>query len=70
MNFIADLALQVLLDELVRPPNPITDYLTQHSGITPAMMEGVTTTLANVQVPLVDNLADLYTTVCMSRYMS
>ena len=47
--------MQVLLDELVRPPNPITDYLTQHSGITPAMMEGVITTLADVQVPLVDD---------------
>lgn len=39
----------VLLDKLVKPPNPITNYLTQWSGITAAMMADVTTTLADVQ---------------------
>ena len=42
--------VQVLMDELVRPEAPITDYVTRYSGITAAMMAGVTTSLADVQV--------------------
>ena len=41
---------KVLMDELVRPEAPITDYVTRYSGITPAMMQGITTSLADVQV--------------------
>ena len=43
-------SVQVLMDELVRPEAPITDYVTRYSGITAAMMAGVTTSLADVQV--------------------
>ncbi|KAI5208967.1 hypothetical protein E4T39_01138 [Aureobasidium subglaciale] len=42
----------VVLDELVKPPGTVTDYLTQYSGITKEMMEGVTQTLAELQEKL------------------
>ncbi|KAJ8001400.1 hypothetical protein DPEC_G00169120 [Dallia pectoralis] len=41
-----------LLDELVKPPNPIIHYLTEFSGITRAMLQPITTTLREVQVKL------------------
>ena len=41
--------MQVLMDELVLPDTPITDYNTRYSGITAAMMAGVTRTLADTQ---------------------
>ncbi len=42
----------VALDELVKPRNKITDYLTKWSGINASMMEGVQTTLQNIQAKL------------------
>jgi len=46
---IVDDKLQTVYDQLVKPHGEITDYVTQWSGITAAMMEGVTTTLEDVQ---------------------
>ncbi|KAH8999593.1 hypothetical protein EDB86DRAFT_2908694 [Lactarius hatsudake] len=43
---------KVIYDQLVKPPSPITDYLTRYSGITAAALDPVTTTLADVQTHL------------------
>ncbi|KAH6670462.1 hypothetical protein B0J14DRAFT_628339 [Halenospora varia] len=46
----------VVLDELVKPEKPITNYLTQYSGITEKMLENITTTLSDIQKKLLDIL--------------
>lgn len=46
---LTDFDNNVLYDELVKPSEPIVDYLTQYSGITEEMLEGVETTLEEVQ---------------------
>ncbi|CAH8556826.1 unnamed protein product [Schistosoma turkestanicum] len=46
----------VMFDRLVKPPNPVKDYLTRFSGITREMLALIDTTLADVQRELAETL--------------
>jgi hypothetical protein len=43
---------EVLLDELVKPYSPITDYCTRYSGITPELLDPITTRIEQIQVAI------------------
>ncbi|MCJ1395699.1 hypothetical protein MMC18_008585 [Xylographa bjoerkii] len=45
---------EVIMDELVMPDKPITNYLTQYSGMTAAKLASVTTTLPDIQARLLE----------------
>lgn len=49
---VVDSSLQVVYHTLVQPSRPVRNFLTRYSGITPDMLEGVTTTLPEVQAAL------------------
>jgi len=49
---VVDSSLKVVYHSLVMPPRPITNYLTQYSGITEELLQGVTTSLSQVQEAL------------------
>ena len=49
---VVDEALKCVYDTLVKPAQPVTDYLSKFSGIDEASLEGVATTLADVQARL------------------
>ncbi|GMF56960.1 unnamed protein product [Phytophthora fragariaefolia] len=51
---LIDSSEKVLLDEYVRPKNPIVDYCTQYSGITCDIMEATTMRLADIQKRFLD----------------
>lgn len=54
---LVDWSGNTIMDELVKPANPITDYLTPYSGITPDMLEFVTTSLRDIQSRLLEVLS-------------
>jgi Exonuclease len=43
---------KVLYDKYVKPSNPVIDYLTQYSGITPEHLQAATKTLQDIQADL------------------
>ncbi|KAI6021580.1 hypothetical protein BKA83DRAFT_4284172 [Pisolithus microcarpus] len=47
----------VVYDKLVKPPKPVTDYLTRWSGITDTLLATATITLSDVQAHLLSILA-------------
>lgn len=49
---VVDANRNVVLDEFIKPTDPILDYNTKYSGITADMLKDVTTTLASVQQKL------------------
>lgn len=51
---ITDFDNNVLYDELVKPSEPIIDYVTQYSGITEEMLTNVETTLEDVQKKILE----------------
>jgi len=53
---VVDSSLRVVYHTLVMPDNKIRNYLTQYSGITEDLLEGVTTKLSDVQSALQDLL--------------
>jgi len=55
---VVDASLAVVYHTMVKPRNPIRNYLTQFSGITEEMLEGITTRLEDVQKALQDLLPD------------
>ncbi|XP_014279340.1 uncharacterized protein Rexo5 isoform X2 [Halyomorpha halys] len=49
---IVDENSNIVYETLVKPYNPIINYLTQHSGITPSMLKNVNTRLEDVQADI------------------
>ena len=46
---LLDFEAKVVMDELVKPKEEITDYVTKYSGITEELLRDVTTTIEDIQ---------------------
>jgi RNA exonuclease 1 len=53
---VLDWSGTTVLDSFVKPSLPVKNYFTQYSGITPALLSNVTTTLADIQSKLLSLL--------------
>ena len=53
---VIDSNLKPIYESFVKPDNPIVNYLTRYSGITPKMLQDVTTKLCDVQNALIELL--------------
>ena len=60
---IVDWAGKTIFDELVKPADPITDYVTMYSGITASMLEGVTITVEDIQKKLMSDILSPQTVI-------
>jgi len=49
---LVDWSGKIVLDKYVKPVLPVKNYFTQFSGITPQLLENVTTTLSDIQTEL------------------
>jgi RNA exonuclease 1 len=60
---VTSISGEVLLDTLVKPSEPVTDYLTQFSGVSAEKLADVTTTLADAR-SLMFGVIDAQTFIC------
>ncbi|CAX44955.1 conserved hypothetical protein [Candida dubliniensis CD36] len=54
---LLDFEANVIMDELVKPKEKITDYVTKYSGITEELLQDVTTTIEDIQNLFVDKVS-------------
>jgi len=51
-----DVSYSVVMEEFVKPHDPVLDYVTEYSGVTAAILNKVTTRLEQIQVAIMANI--------------